>query len=143
MEIARSDIVMAVLPGDNGEGRPALGAPRRIQSDAHWNVVCPITSHLVESQLVSRVNWIKRDPPATSCRRCELERLLRQKLGFECTVPNYDHSRITFPVLPERIASKPCSKSCHENRCVITGRMSRPDSNITVILYQVSYISRP
>ncbi len=29
------------------------------------------------------------------------------------------------------------------NRCVITGRMSSPLCNITVILYHVSYISRP
>jgi len=55
----------------------------------------------------------------------------------------HDHSKITFPVFPDRIASKPFWKSRYENRCVITGRMSRPDSSITVILYQVSYISRP
>lgn len=52
MEVARSDIVMAVLPGDYGEGRPALV----VQSDAfnptHANiVVCPITSHLMDAPL--------------------------------------------------------------------------------------------
>jgi mRNA interferase MazF len=52
MEIARGDIVVAVLPGDYGKGRPAIV----VQSDAfnatHASiVVCPITSHLVEAPL--------------------------------------------------------------------------------------------
>jgi mRNA interferase MazF len=52
MEIARGDIVVAVLPGDFGKGRPALV----VQSDAfnatHASiVVCPITSHLIETPL--------------------------------------------------------------------------------------------
>jgi mRNA interferase MazF len=52
MEITRGDIVVAVLPGDYGKGRPALV----VQSDAfnatHASiVVCPITSHLVEAPL--------------------------------------------------------------------------------------------
>ena len=55
----------------------------------------------------------------------------------------YAHSSTTFPEFPLRIASNPFSKSRYEYRCVITGRISRPDSSITVILYQVSYISRP
>ena len=32
---------------------------------------------------------------------------------------------------------------CTETDGVMTGEMSTPDSSITVILYQVSYISRP
>ena len=52
MEIARGDIVVAVLPGDYGKGRPALV----VQSDGfnatHASiVVCPVTSHLVEAPL--------------------------------------------------------------------------------------------
>ena len=52
MEVARGDIVIAVLRGDYGRGRPALV----VQSDAfnptHASiVVCPITSHLVEAPL--------------------------------------------------------------------------------------------
>jgi mRNA interferase MazF len=52
MEIARGDIVVAVLPGDSGKGRPGL----IVQSDAfnptHASVVvCPITSHLVDAPL--------------------------------------------------------------------------------------------
>jgi mRNA interferase MazF len=52
MEIARGDIVVAVLPGYHGKGRPAL----IVQSDAfnptHASVVvCPITSHLVDAPL--------------------------------------------------------------------------------------------
>ena len=52
MEVGRSDIVIAVLPGDYGKGRPALV----VQADAfnlmHASiVVCPITSHLVEAPL--------------------------------------------------------------------------------------------
>ena len=52
-------------------------------------------------------------------------------------------SRITFPVLPEIITSKPCWKSLYAKRWVMTGEISTPDSSITDILYQVSYISRP
>jgi len=52
MEIARGDIVIAVLPGDYGKGRPGL----IVQSDAfnptHSSVVvCPITSHLIDAPL--------------------------------------------------------------------------------------------
>ena len=52
-------------------------------------------------------------------------------------------SMITLPELPERAAAKAASKSLNPNRWVIAGRMSSPDWTITVILYQVSYISRP
>ena len=41
------------------------------------------------------------------------------------------------------IASNPASKSRYPSRCVITLEISSPDSSSTVILYQVSYISRP
>jgi len=52
MEVKRGDIVIAVLPGDYGKGRPAV----LIQSDAfnatHASlVVCPITSHAVDAPL--------------------------------------------------------------------------------------------
>ena len=52
MEIVRGDIVVAVLPGDYGKGRPGL----IVQSDAfnptHASVVvCPITSHLIDAPL--------------------------------------------------------------------------------------------
>jgi mRNA interferase MazF len=52
MEIARGDIVIAVLPRDYGKGRPGL----IVQSDAfnptHSSVVvCPITSHLIDTPL--------------------------------------------------------------------------------------------
>jgi mRNA interferase MazF len=52
MEITRGDIVVAVLPGDYGKGRPAVV----VQSDAfnatHASiVVCPITTHLVDAPL--------------------------------------------------------------------------------------------
>ena len=52
MEVARGDIVIAVLPGDYGKGRPALV----VQADAfnltHASmVICPITSHMVDAPL--------------------------------------------------------------------------------------------
>ena len=50
---------------------------------------------------------------------------------------------MTLPDCPERATANASSKSRCEKRCVITGAMSRPDSSITVIWYQVSYISRP
>ncbi len=50
---------------------------------------------------------------------------------------------MTLPDSPDRAAAKAASKSRKPNRWVIAGRMSSPDWSITVILYQVSYISRP
>ena len=52
MEVNRADIVVAILPGDYGKGRPALV----VQSDAfnptHASiVVCPITSHVLDAPL--------------------------------------------------------------------------------------------
>ena len=52
-------------------------------------------------------------------------------------------SSITLPEPPEAATANPSSKSRYENRCVITGPMSRPACTITDIWYQVSYISRP
>ncbi len=52
-------------------------------------------------------------------------------------------SRSTFPESPEAATANAFSKSGSPNRCVITGEMSRPESIITLIWYQVSYISRP
>src|ERR1022692_444156 len=57
--------------------------------------------------------------------------------------PGYCQFRMTLPDWPLDITSKPCSKSVQWKRCVMTGVISRPDCSITVILYQVSYISRP
>jgi mRNA interferase MazF len=52
MEIIRGDIVVAVLPGDYGKGRPALVAQSDAFNATHASVVvCPITSHLVEAPL--------------------------------------------------------------------------------------------
>ena len=52
-------------------------------------------------------------------------------------------SRMTLPEPPERAAANAASWSRNPNRSVIAGVMSSPDWSITVILYQVSYISRP
>ncbi len=52
-------------------------------------------------------------------------------------------SRRTLPLSPERAVSKAAAWSRKAKRCVMAGRMSRPDWSITLILYQVSYISRP
>jgi hypothetical protein len=52
-------------------------------------------------------------------------------------------SKTTLPDWPLSMTSKPRSNSVEWNRCVITGRMSSPLSSMTVIWYQVSYISRP
>ena len=51
--------------------------------------------------------------------------------------------RPLFPDWPLSMASKPCWNSLKCSRCVITGRISSPLSSMTVILYQVSYISLP
>src|SRR6185503_1336141 len=52
-------------------------------------------------------------------------------------------SRITLPDWPESATWKAASNWLKGKRWVMTGRMSRPLSSITDILYQVSYISRP
>ena len=49
----------------------------------------------------------------------------------------------TLPELPEIIAAKPCSKSSIPIRWVIRPDTSSPDCTSAIILYQVSYISRP
>jgi mRNA interferase MazF len=52
MEVARGDIVIAVLPGDYGKGRPALVVQADAFNPTHASiVVCPITSYLVEAPL--------------------------------------------------------------------------------------------
>jgi mRNA interferase MazF len=52
MEVARGDIVIAVLPGDYGKGRPALVIQADAFNSTHASVVvCPITSHLIEAPL--------------------------------------------------------------------------------------------
>ena len=62
-------------------------------------------------------------------------RLARHGASLQC--------RSTFPVSPLRIAANASSNRSAGKRCVMTGEMSRPLCSITVILYQVSYISRP
>ena len=51
--------------------------------------------------------------------------------------------RITLADWPVFITSKPLWNSSQGKRWVMTGLMSSPDCSMTVILYQVSYISRP
>ena len=69
----------------------------------------------------------------------EGERVLPGVLGDHHAL----QSMMTLPEAPERAAAKAASNSRNGKRWVIAGRMSRPDCTITVILYQVSYISRP
>ena len=52
-------------------------------------------------------------------------------------------SMMTLPESPCRAAANAASYSRNPNRWVIAGVMSSPDWSMTVILYQVSYISRP
>ena len=52
-------------------------------------------------------------------------------------------SRITFPQLPDCMASKPLRNSANGNRWVRTGQTSSPLWSMVCILYQVSKISRP
>src|SRR4030067_2596726 len=52
-------------------------------------------------------------------------------------------SMMTLPESPARAAVNAASWSRNPKRWVMAGVMSRPDWSMTVILYQVSYISRP
>ena len=53
-------------------------------------------------------------------------------------------SRITFPLSPTSSRRSPTfSNSSAPKRCVMTGEISSPLCSITLILNQVSYISRP
>ena len=52
-------------------------------------------------------------------------------------------SMMTLPESPARAAANAASNSRNPNRWVMAGVMSSPDWSMTVILYQVSYISRP
>ena len=49
----------------------------------------------------------------------------------------------TFPECPEPIVLKPSRYSATSKRCVIIGVRSSPPWISAIILYQVSYISRP
>ena len=52
MEVKRGDVVIAVLTGDYGKPRPVVVAQSDVFNPTHSSiVVCPITSHLVESPL--------------------------------------------------------------------------------------------
>jgi hypothetical protein len=64
----------------------------------------------------------------------------RRRLG-----PPYrsDQCKTTFPDWPDFIKANASSNFRNSNRWVITGAISRPDWIKAVILYQVSYISRP
>ncbi len=64
-------------------------------------------------------------------------------IGRLCSPTQAVQSMMTLPESPERAAAKAASCSRNPNRWVIAGVMSSPDWSITVILYQVSYISRP
>ena len=63
--------------------------------------------------------------------------------GRLCSPTQAVQSMITFPDSPVRATENAASCSRNPKRCVIAGVMSSPDWSITVILYQVSYISRP
>ena len=52
-------------------------------------------------------------------------------------------SMMTLPESPDRAAAKAASNSRNPKRWVMTGGCRGPDWSMTVILYQVSYISRP
>ena len=65
------------------------------------------------------------------------------KLFFEFVGVHGYHSRSTLPDWPELAVAKASSKSVKGKRWVMTGATSSPLCSMTVILYQVSYISRP
>ena len=72
---------------------------------------------------------------------------LAREVVAHCAVHRHPASRPVEDHLararPSAATANASSKSVYEKRCVITGEMSRPDWSITVIWYQVSYISRP
>ena len=52
MEVKRGDVVIAVLTGDYGKPRPVVVVQSDLFNPTHSSiVVCPITTHLVESPL--------------------------------------------------------------------------------------------
>ncbi len=52
INIVRGDIVICVVQGDYGKGRPALVVQSDLFNPTHASLtICPITSHLVESPL--------------------------------------------------------------------------------------------
>lgn len=52
INLNRGDIVICVLQGDYGKGRPALVVQSDFFNSTHANVVvCPITSHLIDAPL--------------------------------------------------------------------------------------------
>ena len=52
MEVKRGDVVIAVLTGDYGKPRPVVVVQSDVYNPTHSSiVVCPITSHFVESPL--------------------------------------------------------------------------------------------
>ena len=52
INIIRGDIVICVVQGDYGKGRPALVVQSDLFNPTHASLtICPITSHLVESPL--------------------------------------------------------------------------------------------
>ena len=76
----------------------------------------------------------------------ELVRDERQRVGsMGVAIGKHQSTQLmmTLPESPDRAAANAASCSRNGKRWVIAGRMSRPDWSMTVILYQVSYISRP
>jgi mRNA interferase MazF len=52
IEINRGIIIICVVQGDYGKGRPALVVQSDLFNETHSSVaICPITSHLVEAPL--------------------------------------------------------------------------------------------
>jgi mRNA interferase MazF len=52
IDIIRGDIVICVVQGDYGKGRPALVVQSDLFNATHASLaICPITSHLVETPL--------------------------------------------------------------------------------------------
>ena len=52
MEVKRGDVVIAVITGDYGKPRPAVVVQSDLFNSTHPSIViCPITSHFVESPL--------------------------------------------------------------------------------------------
>ena len=67
-----------------------------------------------------------------------------ERVGAAGVVGCHDvQSMMTLPESPARAAANAASNSRNPNRWVMAGVMSSPDWSMTVILYQVSYISRP
>ena len=72
----------------------------------------------------------------------EVQRELGMTEGFDVAFEMSGNARALDQIL-DNMASKPVRKSRAGRRCVIAGVTSIPDCSKAIILYQVSYISRP